>query len=83
MIKSKQFNYGQWTVDLSLHVIDSPRFTDVYVTIYCVGTWTSVNGSMWEDWECAKYDSPELLSDKLKERIIKVARKMMNSYWKE
>lgn len=77
MNKQVKFNYGQWTIFLTLDTSFEPEYC---VRIICLGTWIGVSGSYWDSWDCAKYESPELLTPTLKVKITARARRMIYNY---
>lgn len=82
MTMAKQFNYGQWTVTLKrknagLSWVDHTP-TEDYISIDVVGNWRATQGMLYDKYrENCAYDEPELLPKGLKQRIYKVAKKML------
>ena len=84
VVDKRLYKYGKWDVEILLddvYVYDS-KYPELYCRVYCTANWEGVNGSMWETWECAKYDNSFALSDKMKDEITKKCRKMFQDYWK-
>ena len=85
VVDKRLYKYGQWDVEILLDDVytDNTKYPELFCRIYCTGTWESINGSMWETWDCAKYDNPYALSENMRDEIIRKCRKMFQDYRKK
>lgn len=78
VLKTDEFKYGQWDVTIDV----KEGFGDKYCSIWCVGSWLSTPGIMYDYYrECVAYDSPEMLPVGLKKKIHARCRKLLKPYY--
>ena len=78
VLKTDEFKYGQWDVTIDV----KEGFDDKYCSIWCVGSWLSTPGIMYDYYhKYAAYDYPEMLPAGLKKKIYHRCKKLLKPYY--
>ena len=72
-VYTRKFKYNQWDVQLEGRRNGNFHF----VKVSCDGGWFCVNGSLYAGEDCVRYDYPDSVPQGLKDKINKVAHKML------
>ena len=71
---ARKFKYNQWTIKLELRENGNFHF----VKVICDEGWYCVNGSLYVNESCVRYDYPEAIPQGLKRKINEIAHKILN-----